>query len=91
MSEQLPRPLFSNENPYPNRIEDIEKAHVMALAGDELRSWAVVHRSAAQRLEHRDPTTARGLTMSAELTDKEAGEFEEYRGEIYDEFPSAPA
>lgn len=41
-----------SENPYPERVEDIEKAHEMALAGDESRTAIAKLREATETADH---------------------------------------
>lgn len=90
--------LGGNENQYPDRVEDVDKAHVMALAGDEFRTQAAHDRSNAElndqeaaRLagEGEDRSDlyserARGFRQGAERMDKEAGRIEEWAGILHE-------
>ncbi len=72
----------ANDNPYPDRIENVEKAHEMALAGDELMTLAAADRAEAPRhAEHR----AEEYNMRAEAYDEGASKLEDKAGVAYDQ------
>jgi hypothetical protein len=66
------------DNPYPDRVEDLERAHVMALAGDYSRTEAAKSRKVLQQ------TGDRTAAFDPTLSDANANHLEEEAGRQYD-------
>jgi uncharacterized protein YllA (UPF0747 family) len=75
-------------DPYPNRIKDINKAHVMALAGNEKRIQAVNARKTHARINENNKSIWEGQDSSylryAKEHDFEAEKLENWAGMLYD-------
>jgi hypothetical protein len=83
MTEEAPPQLPVDES---QRIQDPEKAHVMALEGNNFRSEAAMDRRQAHEMSQQgDHELAKPFINDAEHNDKRAKEIEEEAGRQYDE------